>query len=114
MEQFTIYDEAALTRKRSRKFDAATSKAGARDIAFRAGTQKDKLLRAFADGGEFTDEEAAIEAGLSLRSCFWKRCGELRDAELIEFTGGTRTGSAGSACGVSQITTAGFAALDLT
>ena len=114
MEQFTIYDEAALTRKRSRKFDAATSKAGARDIAFRAGTQKDKLLRAFADGGEFTDEEAAIEAGLSLRSCFWKRCGELRDAELIEFTGGTRTGSAGSACGVSKITPAGFAALDLT
>lgn len=107
MEQFTIYDEAALVKKRTRATDPATSAAGARDVAFRAGSQKAKLLRAFAEG-EYTDEQAATKAGLSLRSCFWKRCGELRDAGLIEFTGQVRQGSAGSACGVSRITATGL------
>lgn len=107
MEQFTIYDEAALVRKRARASDPSTSRAAARDVSFRAGSQKAKLLGAFAEG-EYTDEEAAVRAGLSLRSCFWKRCGELRDAGLIEFTGQTRRGSAGSACGVSRITEQGM------
>lgn len=91
---------------RVRRNDYATSRAGAEAIKLRAGSQKALLLIAFADG-ELTDEEAAINAGLSLRSCFWKRCGELRDANLIEFTGAQRVGSAGSACGVSAITAAG-------
>ena len=92
---------------RSRRDDYATSRAGAESIKFRAGSQKAKLLAAFASCPGMTDEQAAIAAGLSLRSCFWKRCGELRDAGLLAFTGEQRIGSAGTSCGVSEITASG-------
>ena len=91
---------------RTRTNDYATSIAGASSVRMRAGSQKAKLLAAFVSG-DHTDEQAAVVAGLSVRSCFWKRCGELRDLELIAFTGEQRTGSAGVPCGVSAMTPAG-------
>jgi hypothetical protein len=92
---------------RARRDDYATSRAGAESVKYRAGSQKAKLLAAFASSAGLTDEQAATQAGLSMRSCFWKRCGELRDAGLIIFTGEQRVGSSGTPCGVSEITTAG-------
>lgn len=81
---------------RVRANDYATSKAGAVSVSFRAGSQKARLLDAYrraTDG--LTDEEAAAIAGLPERSCYWKRCNELRDAGLIETTGQERPGLAG-------------------
>lgn len=78
---------------RYRSDDHNTSIAGAESVAFRAGSQKAKLLAAFADAGPrgMTDDEAAIATGLD-RSCFWKRCGELRAAGLLVDTGMSRPG----------------------
>jgi hypothetical protein len=99
---------------RTRRGDYATSKAGARAVSFRAGTQKALLLRAFADAGPsgLSDDEAAQNAGLSPTSCYWKRCGELRAVGLIQFTGEERQGSAGVDRMVSTITAAGETALE--
>lgn len=54
-------------------------------------SQAGRLLLAyyqeFAETGAargLTAEEARAKSGLSVRSCFWKRVGELRDAGLIE------------------------------
>lgn len=54
-------------------------------------SQAGKLLLAyyqeFAETGSargLTAEEARAKSGLSVRSCFWKRVGELRDAGLVE------------------------------
>ena len=88
---------------RHRVDDWYTSIEGAKSVAYRAGSQKDLLLKAFQaaypDG--LTDEEAAIAAGMALTSCYWKRCGELRQDGLIAgITGSngtvsTRLGSSG-------------------
>lgn len=76
---------------RARRDDHASSKAGAASVAMRAGTQKHRLLTAYAAAGHegLTDDAAAIAVGLD-RSCFWKRCGELRDVGAIETTGELR------------------------
>lgn len=107
--------EASLVPKRVRRSDPATSAEGAKAVSIRAGSQKAKLLRAFADadadGVTLTDEDAAARAELPVRSCFWKRCGELREAGLIEFTGDTRMASAGVNRNLSRITEAGREAL---
>ena len=107
--------EARLVPKRVRRTDPATSAEGAKAVSVRAGSQKAKLLRAYAeadtDGVALTDEDAAARAELPVRSCFWKRCGELREAGLIEFTGETRMASAGVNRNLSRITEAGRAAL---
>lgn len=82
---------------RHRNPDRATSVEGAKSVAYRAGSQKDKLLKAYATAypNPLTDEEAAKMAGLSPTSCFWKRCGELRqDGKIVELSQ-TRKGSAG-------------------
>jgi len=71
-------------RKRHRKNDHRSSTEGAYDVAFRAGTQKAKLLISYFDHGHLTADEAAKEAGVSMRSCYWKRCSELRDLGFIE------------------------------
>lgn len=103
---------------RHRTGDHATSVVGARDVAFRAGTQLHRLLSMYeihAASG-LTDEEAGGRADL-LRSCYWKRCGELRQDGFIEVQrhpGGeprTRAGSAGSARIVCSITDDGTAYL---
>lgn len=90
--------------------DHATSIEGAHDVLFRAGTQKTKLLAAYAIYFEMTDEEAATQADL-LRSTYWKRCGELRDLGLIEDTGKTRAGHAGVQRMVCRITDKGHIVL---
>jgi hypothetical protein len=78
---------------RTRTPDHETSEEGARSIAYRAGSQKARLLDAYTVG-ECTDEEAAGWAGL-LGACYWKRCNELRQDGKIIPTGETRTGRAG-------------------
>ena len=75
------------------------------NVQERALTQKDRLLVAFTAHPEgLTDEEAATIAGLPIRSCWWKRCSELREAGLIEHTEQMRLGSAGCNQLVSRIT----------
>ncbi len=105
---------------RTRTADHETSIAGAHSVAFRAGSQKAKLLTEYGKAADYyeqygaiavdkqgmTDEEAADQAGLT-RSCFWKRCGELRADGLIEPTGGTREGEAGVPRIVCRITDKG-------
>lgn len=84
--------------------DPITSHMASYDVKHRAPTQRQRLLWAFEkhpDG--LTDEQAAIIAGLSMRSCWWKRCSELRAEGLIEDTGLMRVGSAGSMQMVSRI-----------
>ncbi len=71
-------------RGRARRNDHATSIAGAADVAKRAGGQKAKLLSAYSNAPQgLNDEEAAERAGVPMRSCWWKRCGELRVLGLI-------------------------------
>jgi len=86
---------------RHRRDDHATSIEGANDIAYRAGSQKARLLDVFRDARRpLTDEEAAIRAGLE-HTCYWKRCGELREdghiKQVLDPQGNpvTRTGAAG-------------------
>ncbi len=89
----------------ARLSDPITSHMAAYDVQERALTQKDRLLAAFAAHPEgLTDEEAATIAGLPIRSCWWKRCSELREAGLIEHTEQMRLGSAGCNQLVSRIT----------
>lgn len=94
---------------RTRRNDYATSKAGARSVSFRAGSQKSRLLTAFVEAGPsgLSDDEAARRAGLTPTSCYWKRCGELRALGLIRFTGDERVGLAGVERMVSTITADG-------
>lgn len=81
---------------RHRRDDYATSIQGAQDVAYRAGSQKAKLTEVYRSvwPKSLTDEEAAEMAGLS-DTCYWKRCGELREDGVIVDTGATREGSAG-------------------
>ena len=71
---------------RHRNPDWTTSIIGAERIAYRSGTQKDRLLSAYKEAypSGLTDDEAAVAAGLPLTSCYWKRCGELREDGAIE------------------------------
>lgn len=127
-QQLTLDDSLASTssralhdpnpqRGRVRHDDYSTSIAGAADVAKRAGGQKAQLLAAFAQAGPegLNDEEAAERADLPIRSCWWKRCGELRDMGLIQFLTDadgneiTRVASSGLARKVSIITPLGIA-----
>lgn len=96
--------------KRHRKDDWETSVEGARNVALREGTQKRLLLEVYAHGATLTDEEAAERAEL-LHTCYWKRCGELRELGYIEHNGTTRMGGAGVHRIVCQITPEGQGAL---
>ena len=71
---------------RHRYPDWSTSIIGAERVAYRSGSQKEKLLSAYkaAYPSGLTDDEAAVAAGLPLTSCYWKRCGELREDGAIE------------------------------
>lgn len=97
---------------RHRTDDKPTSVAGAASVALRAGTQKARLLEVYRQGPA-TDEEAAARAGL-LRSCYWKRCGELREDGLIKATGETRVGEAGVSREVCALTPSGVEVLKQT
>lgn len=88
----------------ARTADPITSHIAGYDVAGRAPTQRERLYAAFAKHpAGLTDEEAAVAAGVPIRSCWWKRCSELRDEGLIEPTGVMRVGSAGSKQMVSRI-----------
>lgn len=97
----------------ARASDPGTSRAATAAVTIRAGTQRTRLLQAFAALPDATDEEAMEHAeGVSPVSEFAKRCSELRDAGLIETTGQTRPGGAGVDRIVSRVTDAGRAALE--
>lgn len=70
---------------RHRNPDWVTSVKGAESVAYRAGSQKALLLAAYKANYPIplTDDEACIAAGLPLTSCYWKRCGELREDSAI-------------------------------
>lgn len=93
---------------RTRTVDHGTSAAGARAVSFRSGTQKHRLLIAYAETSGLTDEEAAAAARLPSSACWWKRCSELRDVGAIEPTGETRVGAAGVPRIVCSITEQGW------
>lgn len=95
---------------RTRANDYSTSVAGAVAVSWRAGSQKARLLATYRlspDG--LTDEEAAAQAGIPDRSCYWKRCNELRQAGLITPTGQERRGAAGVPRIVCAVTDTGRA-----
>ncbi len=75
----------------------------------KAGSQRRRLLAAFARLLEATSEEAAEDApGVSLMSEYSTRCSELQRLELIEPTGQKRIGAAGVARDVYGITDRGL------
>ena len=55
-------------------------------MAVTSSSQRGRLLLAYYEAGEagLTDDAAAREARIPDSSCWWKRCGELRSAGLIE------------------------------
>ena len=81
---------------RARANGPATSAAAAASLP-RITVQHALLLRAYEAAAPcgLTDEEAAEHAGVPVRSCWWKRCGELRALGAIVDTGFTRVGTAG-------------------
>ena len=102
MTEPTMFDPE-YRKGRHRVSDWTTSIEGANSVAYRAGSQKDLLLKAFkaAYPAGLTDEEAAIASGISLTSEYSKRCGELRQDRFISGlmssngTVSTRLGSSG-------------------
>jgi hypothetical protein len=102
----------------ARSSDPATSHRAAKSsgLRIRAGSQRARLLTAYADAGDYglTNEGAGIVTTLAdlHGCCYWKRCDELRKAGYIRWTDETRTSRAGEAQRVSVITRAGLAALD--
>jgi hypothetical protein len=114
--QPTLFEAASAVDARTgrtRRGDRPTSVQGAQGVAYRAGSQKDLLLRSYLNQSDgLTDEEAAKVAGLSLRACYWKRCGELREDGMIRILirdgqEVTRVGDAGSSRIVCEITLRG-------
>jgi hypothetical protein len=95
-----------------RRNNGATSKAGAKDITVRAGSQRALVLFWYSIQ-ELTDDEAGRWSGLAKRPkcCYWKRCSELRQAGYIEPTGETRVSLAGVEQQVCRITYQGKQAL---
>jgi len=99
----------------ARRTDPDTSQVAAKMIKAKATTARVRLLRAFYDtrwdARGLTDEEAAERGGLSLASEYATRCSELRRADLIRVTGGSRRGRSGAARELSSITTAGISVM---
>jgi hypothetical protein len=110
---------------RARGSDPQTSHNAGRSVARRAGSQQHRLLAVYADAardltrgyvgsaGGLTDSEARAWARLPARSCYWKRCSELRQDGLVEVLDGitrpdVETGEARVVC---RITDAGRAVL---
>lgn len=110
-----VSDEIIFDISPARHTDPGTSHQAAESVAVRAGSQRHMLLLAYAKAGDYglTNDEAGVVTRLADRTgcCYWKRCGELRDAGYVTDTGRTRTSRAGEAQGVRAITPAGLAAL---
>ncbi|GAC1521664.1 MAG: hypothetical protein NVS3B1_06170 [Marmoricola sp.] len=90
-----------------RSTDPRTSEAGGHDVAIRSGSQRHKLLMAYADGSDLTADEAMRKAEISPRSCYWKRVSELLAYGLLEDIDEERLGESGSMQRVNRITAAG-------
>lgn len=105
-EQAVLGEGGPLTRTG----DYDTSIAGAESVRMRRRSQQFKLLREFclASDSGLTDEEAADAAQVPVRSCYWKRCSELRQMGLIEPTDQRRNGDAGVQRIVSVVTEKGI------
>jgi hypothetical protein len=103
--------QLVTTLTNARRTDPDTSKRAAQNVNKRAGSQRFMLLAAFEDSSELTADEAMRKAGISERSCYWKRISELREAGHLELTGMEREGEMGSYQAVSRITLAGREAL---
>jgi len=84
MNQPTMFDPD-WRNGRHRNPDWTSSVLGAQSVTYRAGSQKARLLAAYERAYPLglTDDEAAVAAGLPLTSCYWKRCGELRQDNMI-------------------------------
>ena len=98
----------------SRTNDHQTSKAGAKSVKFRAGTQMALLLQAYYDARfqcALTDDAAAEIAGLRLKAgaCWWHRCSDLRAKRLIESVDVAVSPFTGEDRMTCQITSAGIA-----
>lgn len=103
---------------RTRADDHATSMQGAIAAGRRAPNLRLRLLVQYREAGTvgLTDEEAAEKAGIGMRSCPWKRSGELRQDRLIEqqIAGGVplvRKGTSGVDQMVCVVTGPGLAVL---
>jgi len=80
----------------ARSTDPDTSHQGARDVEYRAGSQKARLLEAYRlSSTPLTDEEAAGMAGLTGIG-YWKRCSDLRNEGKIRDTGKRQMGTNGT------------------
>lgn len=96
----------------ARHTDPPTSHQATEEIRVKAGSQRAKLLAVYADypmRGLTDDEAQQFAVGVSERSCYWKRCSELRDGGYITDTGETRAGVAGPQRMVCRITEKGMA-----
>ena len=93
----------------ARNTDPPTSNDGIADVLPRAGSQQMKLL--FAYGSRplgLTNEEAAdLACLLDTRCCWWRRCGNLLEAGLIEDTFREKLASTGSMQRICAITKKG-------
>ncbi len=113
-EQTSIFDTPV--EKMYRRQGPETSRAAAKVAKFGAGSQKYRLLEAYAQNENgLTDEEAASVSGLieNPSCCWWKRSNELREKKCIEETGETRVGRSGAQRMVCRITDAGIMAISI-
>lgn len=92
-----------------RKSDPTTSRRAGLSVAKRSPSQREILLRAYASGFSYTDEEAGVVTGLVLkpRCCYWKRCSELRAMGYIVPTGDYAKSTAGELQMICCITASG-------
>lgn len=77
-------------------------------------SQRHKLLHAYQLCGELapiSDAEAALIAGVPQRSCWWKRCSELRQAGFIAPDGHRLDADTEAVVRVCRITDAGMVEL---
>lgn len=76
-------------RSGARATDPVTSKESAKEVQVRAGSYRAQILAVYitAQGIALTDVQASRLAKMPDRSCWWKRCSELRQGGYIEDTG---------------------------
>lgn len=94
----------------ARKSDPHTSHEAGGKVQVRAGSHRAMVLNEYWKAPEgLIDEQAGERSGLlALRSCYWKRCSELRTMGLIVDTGETRASSLGNEQMVCKITLEGI------
>ena len=112
--QLSLFDVLSVPEKHlTRRDDPPTSKAGAKSVKFRAGTQMALLLQAYFNARfqcALTDDAAAEIAGLRMKAgcCWWHRCSDLRAKGLIESVGIADSPFTGEERMTCQITSAGI------